>query len=480
MKKNLPFILCVLVLLFVILFIPLAMFGRGGDGILYSSIAYNMAHNIGSLWQPYYLKPFVTPFYEHPPLAMYFQSLFYRVLGDGFYVENIYGGLMAAITWWFIILCWRLTSRVIYSWWMLWLPLFLWIAIPENALPYKDVILQATLVVFTTASVYFLLRFLLTRSATKWFYLLVGAGLIAAGFPINGVQAFFPLGVFFLAWLVWHQRSFFRMCWHTLLLMGLVALMLYLLCLNPEAKHTLWMYLQTQLFATLSEHRAGPYSGFARLYVFKMVFSNLLVIIVLGLIFIFVRARSQAINFWQLLKTSVCNRWVYFFFGMGLIASLPVLLSTRQDSHYVLQAYPWFVLMFVHMFAAECLAWVKGINTRGLLYRCFTVVFALLLILAIGFLVVHAGKPRRDKMLIHDMRIIARIIPRNSIVDISPELNTHDNIRAYFYRFTQISLVQQGHHTYLLESPSADGHILNFYKKIPLPLEKFALYKRRF
>lgn len=478
MKKNFPFNLCVLILLCIVLFIPLAMMGRGGDGMLYSSIAYNMAHNIGSLWQPFYLKPFVVPFYEHPPLAMYFQSLFYRVLGDGFYVGKIYGGLMAVLTLWVIILCWRLVSQKKYSWWMLWLPVFLWIAIPENARPYKDVILQATLVLFTTASVYFLLRFLLEPFTKKWFYFLLAAGLIAAGFLINGVQAFFPTGVLLVGWLIWRQRSFAWVCWQTILLLAVVALLLFLVCLNPVAKHTMWMYLQSQLFATLTEKRLGPYSGIARLYVFKMVFNNLLVIIVLGLVFLYIRARIQMMSFWQLLKSSIQNQWVYFFFLLGLIASIPVILSTRQDSHYVLQAYPWFVLMFTQIFSRECAAWVKNINVRGLTYVCFSVGNGVLLVLAVLFLVVHAGKPGRDKLLIHDMRTIARVIPPGSIVNISSELSTQNNIMAYFYRFSQISLVSYGHYAYLLEAAGANSKMLKHYRKIPLPLERFALYKR--
>ena len=479
MKQNLPFNLLVLVLFCIVLFIPLTMMGRGGDGLVYSSIAYNMAHNIGSLWQPFYLKPFATPFYEHPPLAMYFQSLFFRVLGDGFYVGKIYGGVMAVLTLWVIILCWRLITQKKYSWWMLWLPLLLWIAIPENARPYKDVILQATLVLFTTLSVYCLLRFFLETSAAKWIYFLLAAGLMAMGFLINGIQAFFPLGVLFLIWLVWHPSSFVKMCAQTMLLLGLVALMLWLVCLNPAAKHTLSMYLQTQLLATLTEHRPGPYTGFARLYVFKMVFSNLLVIVVIGLLFLFVRARSRAISFWRLLQSSLQNPWVYFFFCLGLLASVPVLLSTRQDSHYVLQAYPWFVLMFAQVFSSECSAWVKTINIHGLIYRSFSLLFGMLLILAVLFLIVHAGKPGRDKLLIHDMQTIAKVIEPGSIIDLSPELGSESNIYAYFYRYAQISLVLHGNHPYLLAESGVNNPILRHYRKIPLILERFALYKRQ-
>ena len=66
------------------------------DGLIYATISHNMANDIGNFWNPeiinfhvfHYLNGPI--FYEHPPLMFYLESLFFRILGDGFIVERIF------------------------------------------------------------------------------------------------------------------------------------------------------------------------------------------------------------------------------------------------------------------------------------------------------------------------------------------------------------------------------------------------------
>ena len=76
-------------LIMLLLVIPNLMQGMAGDGLIYATMANNMAHHIGSLWQPQFSQTTQAAFYDHPPLALYIESFFYHFWGDGFYVENL-------------------------------------------------------------------------------------------------------------------------------------------------------------------------------------------------------------------------------------------------------------------------------------------------------------------------------------------------------------------------------------------------------
>src|SRR4051812_22549428 len=60
----------------------LAQRGMFVDGLTYASIARNLAEGRGSFWSPSYTATIYPEFHEHPPLGLWLQSLWFRVLGD--------------------------------------------------------------------------------------------------------------------------------------------------------------------------------------------------------------------------------------------------------------------------------------------------------------------------------------------------------------------------------------------------------------
>ena len=65
--------------------------GIHGDGIEYANVARNMADGLGSFWKPYHDDFGYLVFHEHPPFVFWFQSLFFRIFGNGPYLEAFYG-----------------------------------------------------------------------------------------------------------------------------------------------------------------------------------------------------------------------------------------------------------------------------------------------------------------------------------------------------------------------------------------------------
>ena len=68
------------------------IFGEGMfmDGIIYANISKNLATNICSVWHLKLTEVLQSNFHEHPPLAMFLQSVLMRVFGTSVYVEKWY------------------------------------------------------------------------------------------------------------------------------------------------------------------------------------------------------------------------------------------------------------------------------------------------------------------------------------------------------------------------------------------------------
>lgn len=94
------------------------------DGLLYADISRNMAEGLGSFWKPHFTEVIYPEFYEHPPLALGLQSIFFYVFGDSIYVERIYSLSTYIIVGYLIALIWKkLTGEKKTGW----IPIFLWI-----------------------------------------------------------------------------------------------------------------------------------------------------------------------------------------------------------------------------------------------------------------------------------------------------------------------------------------------------------------
>src|SRR5919198_3091650 len=89
--RRYPLVFLVISLYCLLVLPRMLSYGMFMDGVVYASIARNMAENYGSFWQPYYTATAYPTFYEHPPLGFWLQSWAYRLCGDSVYVEAWWG-----------------------------------------------------------------------------------------------------------------------------------------------------------------------------------------------------------------------------------------------------------------------------------------------------------------------------------------------------------------------------------------------------
>ena len=476
-RQNLPFIILVFALLLGFLCVSLVNQGMGGDSFVYSSIALNMAHGIGSLWAPSYTKTVFPTFYEHPGLSFWLESFFFKILGSGFYVEKIYCAVTAVFTLVFTCKIWRLINDNKINYWQYWLPILVWLLMPINTYAFKHNLPQNTLTAFVTAASYYLLCFYLL-SQRKYLYLMISALFMVAAIFTNGSTALYPLGLFFLLWLVFDRPKFIKMLVLTIFLLIFVIVFTGLILLYKPAYHAMSIYFHTQLWASINEHRIGNFSGLKRLNILWLLCKNLLPVMVISLILCYPLVHHSKHSFRQKLLSALKNKWFIFFILAGLLASLPVMLVSRQQEHYLLQAYPLFTIAFTQLLSPVTTYIVTTISQKHLRYVTLLITSSILCVIAIIVVIANFGKLGAYKDLLHDTIVIGRVVPKSSIVYLAPSLTTDVKIHSVMYRYNQISFSNQSCYQYQLWPKVAPARKIPGYHKFALPLRKFILYQK--
>jgi len=447
------------------------MVGLSGDGMCYAAIAMNMADGIGSLWQPSYTPTEFPVFYEHPPLAFFLQSLFFRVLGDGFYVEKIYGAVMASFNIITLLLLWKtMQSHFQWKWW---LAIFCYLLVPLNIYVYNNNLLEGTLVVFTTLAA--CLVFYGLRHGRNIYFLPAGA-LMTLAFLTNGLEAFSVLSMPFIFYLIFKHVSFNRMAWQTLYLSVITLLFIVLIMLYGPARHNIESYWNIQVFATLSGRRGGPCTGWQHFAGINLVLRNLYPLIGVTCIILCIKAYCE--KSWVTVKAVLFKKNVIFLLMMALATILPVLVSTRQHQHYFFPAFPFFVLFFLEILTPIVMPWIQRLNVQSLGYKIFlsiSIIFAILVFLNIIY---SAGKACCDQDLYQDISSISQLTGDGVTLSSSPVFwdDSHTITHAYFYRHYHIVLspnIGEKYYLTLVQDVAPIG-----YKCLTLPLHQLRLWKK--
>ena len=104
---------------------PLLMQGMFMDGMIYGAVARNLSLGHGTFWHLEFSETLLQPFHEHPPLAFYLESLFFRLSGDQYFTERLYTLFIALATVLVLVRLFRLTGGNNAG---SWLGVLLWIS----------------------------------------------------------------------------------------------------------------------------------------------------------------------------------------------------------------------------------------------------------------------------------------------------------------------------------------------------------------
>ncbi|OFY59288.1 MAG: hypothetical protein A2V50_07680 [Bacteroidetes bacterium RBG_19FT_COMBO_42_10] len=435
------------------------------DGVLYATMAKNLANGIGTFWQSHMSEIIFPAFINHPPLAIGLESIFFRILGDSRFVERFYSLLAIMLTGLIIVSIWKSLGKRSSTGW---LPLLFWIVMPSVTWATVNNMLENTMGIFICLSILFYIKSL---KSNRILYIILGGVMLSLGFLTKGFVTFFPLVFPFFLWLFTRKTSFWSVITDSLLLVVSAVLPLILMFLFiPEYREVLPGYL-----AVTFDLVGGVATKDSRFYIVYRLLMELLPS--LGIITIFlIYCHIKKIGLNQL---SGNLSLAASFFCLGLCGVLPIMITKVQSGYYLLTSLPFFAISLSLLIIPNVQNVLERINYKSSGYKIAGI--ALLsagIILSVSF----SGHINRDKNKIKDMRVIIARLPESTTVNILPDMGTDWSLHAYYARYKNISLdpdLNNKHEYLLINNVLYSDTIPYRFEKIELRTSEYELFRRK-
>ena len=462
-KRFHPF-LFVVVALFILLLSP-TLFSDGMfmDGLMYASVARNLAEGDGSFWMLHFSDTHLSAFHEHPPLVMGLQSVFFRLFGDSILVEKLYSMATYFLSGGILFLIWQQVTLRKFSE-VAWLPFLFWLVMPLVYWGAANNMLENTMLIFVCLSVLFLLK---ASSTNSYLYMLLSGAMLFCAFLSKGFTGLFPLALPFCLWCF--QLSTFKefMIRTVFISAGLLLPALLLFCFVPAGVDSIQAYLNAQVFKSIQNIQTVPY----RAYIVVKLMTELGISVGLTTLFVLLGRRHKA--------NPELKSWSGIFFSLGLCAVLPIMVSMKQNGFYILCALPFFAIALALLVAVPMQQWLQRIKIESRAFRIFKTM-ALLLLFTSGMLAyAQRGKINRNSTLVHDIKVMTSVLPAHTVISVPAKYRDHWAMYGYFQRYGKVSM-----------QPNDDfrcGYLLldkreicpSSYALFVLPTQEFNLYRRR-
>lgn len=339
------------------------------DGVTYACVARNLAEGVGSFWRPSYTALF-TPFREHPPLAMWLQSLGFRLVGDLPYLEFYWGCALGLVT---LLVFQRLCGEMARSlgldkhtarrlrWWgplvLCMSPLYYWCFVNN--------MLEGPLALFVLAALFFGLRAVGSDThRTRWI-LAVGSGaMLLAAVLTKGVAALFPLAIPVAAPLLGDRTSRKRLLSVSSVAAGTMigGLLLLVAAGGTAASEFVDFYIGSQVMGSMAGVKeVAP----DRWYIVRALAVELLVLAALPAALLLIwRARPLPEDG----SRSALLRGARRCALIGLSATVPFLLFPKQMRWYIMPGLPFFATALA-MLSLPAAARLSALPRRRILGR---------------------------------------------------------------------------------------------------------------
>ncbi len=453
------------VCLFLLVMLPsLLSDGMFMDGLLYAAIAKNLAHGLGTFWSPHLSGGLFQQFYEHPPLAIGLQSLFFSVLGDSILVERIYSLTCFALTAWLVVLIWKeITGSLLYGW----LPVLLWSLVSIVSWSYANNMLENTMGVFVVLAVWLIIR--ARKQNGIYGYVLSGLSLTLAMMS-KGFVSLYIWALPFFIWLVWCQGSFVKMCLQTIILIAATVLPLVILYYAvPEAAHEMQVYFTHQVVGSL-EHVVTVSNRFQIVWMFVQ---HSVVPLLLTVLILILQRKQLPVFGGATLRPAI------LFFMVVLSGILPIMISLKQRGFYISTVYPFLGLSLGLLVLPGVENLLKPFLERY--FRMLKMIAYLMLAGALVTAFLQIGRIGRDQVLISDCYKVIGAVGADQVLGICPNTGADYSFQGYLARHGHIGLdydKPQNHLWFLVKQPACSQFEASQYRKLEIGLEQYELYQK--
>lgn len=473
-RRHLPFIFVVLLFIIVAFLDRLLPEGMFSDGLLYAAIGRNMAQGMGSFWVPYVGHG--AYFWEHPPLMMGMESVFYRILGDHYSTEKIYCFVVWLVNVLLIRKLWRIDAdaerRPLY-----WLPLLMWSLSPTVLWTYPNNGLECTMAIFDMAAVLFAYK-ACRQMQGRYYHIAFAALCVILATLTKGPVGFFPLAVP-VVYSIAFRGNIKAAVINTLLLFVMVTAAYLLLISFNTPRYALGRYLDQQLFSSLAGQREQVDSSLGRLNIFKLLLMQVGPAAGITLL-LFAVARIFRVK----AAMGIEKKLAVFFLLTGICASLPIIISIKQSSFYLVPSIPFYAIGF----ALLAYPFISGLIARYTMPAAGRRVFGILAVIAVIVCAIYlwpkANTVGREQELLADVKHISTIIKPREVVSICPAMVQDYTFSAYAERYGKIEMRPFEQHKYIIVSRDlcwafGDSLSAHGYIRVNLPTQKYDLYKQQ-
>lgn len=468
-NNHIGFIVLTAGVFIILFFAKVFQHGLFFDGTIYASIARNIAIGKGSVWAPMFSETIYASFYEHPPFVFGLEAVFMKFFDNAFYSEKLFSFFMSVLVISLIALIWRQLNTTKADKNLIWLPLLFWIITPKNSWTFTNNLLEMVMTVFSLAACYFLLKSRVHVNLRKLLHLLIAAFLIVLTFLSKGFPGLFPLGFFALYYLVFHSDYSIKRAGTDSFLLLLFTGLLFagFFFWNPAAYQNISNYINTQVLSSLNgQSRVGSR------WVIPQNLRNELLPILIIITVLFVLFRKQM---WTILKESQpTTKWFVFFLSIGLSASIPLMVSPKLSSFYLVPSLPYFAIGFAFLIRPFVAILIEKMN--AIARRIVLALGVIAVVIGISMTIFNAGTIGRDHDLFADMEVITAVVGKEATLSLDAYFSDDWTTIAYFQRYHQISFDRIGLRDFILLRKGVLPP--NDYAKLDLPTKMFDLAER--
>jgi 4-amino-4-deoxy-L-arabinose transferase-like glycosyltransferase len=459
------------IVVFLALLIP-NMFQEGlfMDGLIYSTTGYNLSRDFGTFWAPAFTATFIDKFVGHPPLAIYLHSLFFKAFGNFMFVDKLFPFVAAILTGGFLILIWRHFYKNDGRLFLSWFALLLWITIPLCHWVYQNNLLEASMAVFTMAACYLFILSSDKRGISAYLLIFAASFCVILGFLTKGFPALFPIAIPAIHWLVFRKGTFIMALLSSFAAVASLLLLFTLIFYKVEARSFLEEYISVQVIGSISGGAFNDPRYYIILRLLEEFIAPIALLLILGALVKYKLKRNVLAD----LKEEQVLMPFLFFFLVALSASLPIMLSPKQKSFYLMPSLPFFALAITCVFAPM----LKGLlanrwKPQPLKKLSFMLLGLVPLVFLAAFLM--SGHPSRDRNLINDVKSLKEVVPQGAVIGAEPGFFYQYSLIGYLHRYHQVSIAQGDYQFKLADKKT--GGLENF--ELLLETNNFFLLRKK-